>query len=97
MRRETLILLAGLALAGAGRGADLPAAASCAPRAKGWSVATLNGAPGLYRDGKPVAPVLFWQWKIEEQDAKAMSRGAGVDLFGVFGSFPHYANPYWKP
>ena len=70
---------------------------ACQPRAKGWSVATLNGAPGLYRDGKPVAPVLFWQWKIEERDAKAMSRDAGIDLFGVFGSYPHYANPYWKP
>lgn len=28
-------------------------------RTKGWSVATLNGAPGLYRDGKPVAPVFL--------------------------------------
>ncbi len=62
----------------------------------GWRVAELNGAPGLYRDGKPVAPILFWQWEIEEQDARAM-RSADVNLFGVFGSFPHYANPYWKP
>ena len=64
MRHLTISLLFCLALAGLGQGA------------KGWSVATLNGAPGLYRDGKPVAPVLFWQWEIEEQDAKAMSRDA---------------------
>ena len=105
MRHLTISLLGFLALVGLGRGAAFAAAAPCAsaerariaPRAKGWSVATLNGAPGLYRDGKPVAPVLFWQWEIEERDAKAMSRDAGVNLFGVFGSFPHYAHPYWKP
>ena len=63
---------------------------------KGWRVAPLNGAPGLYKDGKPVVPMFFWQWEIEEQDAKAMT-SVGIDQFGVFGSFPHYANPYWKP
>ena len=83
MRHLTISLLGFLALVGLGRGAAFAAAlrpaaenARIAPRAKGWSVATLNGAPGLYRDGKPVAPVLFWQWEIEEQDAKAMSRDA---------------------
>ena len=105
MRHLTFSLLSGLVFVSMGWGASSPtsrvplktAPRSVAPRAKGWSVATLNGAPGLYRDGKPVAPVLFWQWKIKEQDAKAMSRDAGVNLFGVFGSHPHYANPYWKP
>ncbi|MGN0853773.1 MAG: hypothetical protein ACI4Q3_10425 [Kiritimatiellia bacterium] len=63
---------------------------------KGWCVAPLNGAPGLYHEGRPVAPMFFWQWEIEERDAKAMA-SAGVNRFGVFGSFPHYANPYWKP
>ena len=85
MGHLTISLLCCLALAILGQGAAFAAAAPCspaaenartAPRAKGWSVATLNGAPGLYRDGKPVAPVLFWQWEIEEQDAKAMSRDA---------------------
>lgn len=68
----------------------------CEASGAGWIVSELNGAPGLYRDGKPVSPILFWQWEIEEQDARAM-RSADVNLFGVFGSFPHYANPYWKP
>ena len=84
MRHLTISLLCCLALAGLGQAAAFAAAAPCspaaerartAPRARGWSVATLNGAPGLYRDGKPVAPVLFWQWEIEERDAKAMSHG----------------------
>ncbi len=61
-----------------------------------WSIGDQNGAPGLFRNGKPVPPVLFWQWEIEEQDARAM-KSAGVNLFGVFGSFPHYAHPYWLP
>ncbi len=61
-----------------------------------WKVAELNGAPCLFRDGRPVAPMMFWQWEIEEQDAKAMS-GVGVDLFGVFGSTGHYSHPYWRP
>ena len=26
---------------------------------KGWRVAPLNSAPGLYKDGKPVAPMFF--------------------------------------
>ena len=62
--------------------------------AAGWSVSDLNGAPGLFRDGKPVAPILFWQWELEEQDVRNLSK-AGVDLYSCFGSFPHYANPYW--
>jgi len=89
MRAAVVFVLAGLAL---GMQGGVPG-----PREKGWSVAELNGAPGLYRDGRPVAPILFWQWEIMERDAKAMARGAGVDLFGVFGSFPHYAHPYWTP
>ncbi|MCR5413402.1 MAG: hypothetical protein K6F50_01580, partial [Kiritimatiellae bacterium] len=57
-------------------------AAACGK--EGWKVAELNGAPCLFRDGRPVAPIMFWQWEMEEQDAKALA-GAGVDLFGVFG------------
>ena len=67
------------------------------PRTAGWSVGELNGAPGLFRDGKPVAPILFWQWEIMEQDARAMNSTGGISLFGVFGSSLHYANPYWTP
>lgn len=61
---------------------------------EGWHVAEQNGAPGLFLDGRPVAPVMFWQWEAEEQDMKALA-GAGVKLFGIFGSFGHYLNPYW--
>lgn len=67
------------------------------PNATGWSVGELNGAPGLFHDGKPVAPMLFWQWEIKEQDVRAMSKVGGISLFGVFGSSLHYAHPYWKP
>ena len=63
---------------------------------RGWGIGEQNGAPGLFHDRKPVPPILFWQWEIEEQDARAM-RSAEVRLFGVFGSFPHYAHPYWVP
>ena len=61
----------------------------------GWRVAELNGAPGLYRDGKPVPAMMFWQWEPQEQDTRDMS-AAGMDIFAMFGSFPHYRNPYWR-
>ena len=60
-----------------------------------WRVAELNGAPGLYHDGKPVAAMMFWQWEPQEQDTRDMS-AAGMDLFAMFGSFPHYRHPYWR-
>ena len=60
----------------------------------GWRVAELNGAPGRFLDDRPVAPIMFWQWEAEEPDMKALA-GAGVKLFGIFGSFGHYQNPYW--
>ena len=50
------------------------------PPATGWRVAELNGAPGLYRDGQPVAPVLFWQWELLDEDVRAMA-GAGGDAY----------------
>ena len=60
-----------------------------------WEVKDLNGAPGLYRDGAPVAPLFFWQWELQEPDVREMSR-RGFDLFAMFGSFPHYQHPYWR-
>ena len=73
-------------------------AASCGGAAqdrKGWYVAELNGAPGLWHDGKPVPPIMFWQWQLQEQDVKSMS-AAGIELFATMGSFPHYEHPYWR-
>ena len=63
--------------------------------AMAWEVKDLNGAPGLYRDGAPVAPLFFWQWELQEADVREMSR-RGFDLFAMFGSFPHYKHPYWR-
>ena len=60
-----------------------------------WEVKDLNGAPGLFRDGAPVAPLFFWQWELQEPDVREMSR-RGFDLFAMFGSFPHYKHPYWR-
>ena len=39
----------------------------------GWRVAELNGAPGLFLDDRPVAPIMFWQWEAEEPDMKALA------------------------
>ena len=72
----------------------LALSAACAAEG-GWRVADLNGAPGLYHNGKPVPALLFWQWEPEEKDVKDMS-AAGIDLFALFGSMPHYRNPYWR-
>ena len=62
----------------------------------GWHVAELNGAPGLFLDDRPVAPIMFWQWEAEEQDMRALA-DADVKLFGIFGSFGHYQNPLLGP
>ncbi len=62
---------------------------------KGWSVLDLKGSPCLYQDGKPVTPVMFWQWDLKEQDVRDMTR-TGMQLFSMFGSTQHYADPYWK-
>ena len=61
----------------------------------GWRVAELNGAPGLWHDGKPVPAMMFWQWEPQEKDTRDMS-SVGMDIFAMFGSFPHYRNPYWR-
>lgn len=67
--------------------------AYCGPE-KGWRVAEWKGAPALFHDGKPVPPILFWQWEMQQEDARALS-DAGVGMFSMFGSFGHYANPYF--
>ena len=61
-----------------------------------WAVGEVNGAPGLLRNGRPVAPILFWQWELEEQDVRDLST-VGLELYSCFGSFPHYTHPYWTP
>ena len=59
-----------------------------------WHVAELNGAPALYHDGKPVPPMMFWQWQLQEKDVKDLS-AVGMEIFSMFGSVPHYEHPYW--
>ena len=61
----------------------------------GWRVAELNGAPGLWHDGKPVPAMMFWQWEPQEKDSLDMS-AAGMELFAMFGSLTHYKHPYWR-
>ena len=61
----------------------------------GWRVGDVNGAPGLLHGGKPVAPIMFWQWEPQESDVRDMAK-AGVELFTMFGSRPHYEHPYWR-
>ncbi len=60
----------------------------------GWRVAELNGAPGLFLDDRPVAPIMFWQWEAEEPDMKALA-DAGVKLFGIFEDVVLSANRAW--
>ena len=61
---------------------------------KGWYVGSWEGAPLLFHDGSPVTPLLFWQWEMQEQDAKAME-DAGVNLFSMFGSHIAYDHPFF--
>ncbi len=61
-----------------------------------WSVREHLGMPGLWRDGEPVTPMIFWQWKPEAYEVEHFS-GVGLNLFSFFGSFQHYDHPYWKP
>ena len=61
-----------------------------------WSVRQHRGMPGLWKDGQPVTPMLFWQWKPEAYEVERFSN-AGITLFSFFGSFQHYDHPYWKP
>lgn len=85
------VLLLGFLLACApdGRSASVSVSSD-----RGWRVASWRGAPALFHDGKPVPPILFWQWEMQEEDARALSR-VGVDRFSMFGSFGHYAHPYF--
>ncbi|MCC6353450.1 MAG: hypothetical protein IT577_06165 [Verrucomicrobiae bacterium] len=76
-----------------------PEAAAATPSSTAhpvWSVREWRGMPGLWRDGQPVAPMIFWQWKPEAYEVEHFS-AAGIDLFSFFGSFQHYDQPYWKP
>ena len=75
----------------------LPAIASDAspPKRPVWSVQAWQGMPGLWKDGQPVTPMLFWQWQPEAYEIENFSK-AGINLFSAFGSFQHHAHPYWR-
>ena len=81
---KQLIAASCIVLAGAAGGEVAP----------GWRVAELNGAPGLYHNGKPVAAMMFWQWEPQEKDTRDMS-AAGIELFTMFGE-PCSRDPYWR-
>ncbi len=78
-------------------GSTLIAADAPAPPLKKpvWSVRGWQGMPGLWRDDQPVTPMMFWQWQPEAYEVAHFSE-AGINLFSFFGSFQHYAHPYWK-
>lgn len=63
--------------------------------APAWSVGDVGGSPGLLKDGRPVSPTLFWQWRLEKTDVRALT-GVGVTNFSCFGSTQHYQSPYLK-
>lgn len=65
------------------------------PKKPVWSVQEWQGMPGLWKDDQPVTPMLFWQWQPEAYEIDSFSK-AGINLFSSFGSFQHYAHPYWK-
>lgn len=62
---------------------------------KGWYVGMWEGAPLLFHGGSPVPSLMFWQWEMEEQDAKGLAK-AGVNLFNMFGSHVAYDNPFFR-
>lgn len=82
--------LLGLLLASSALAAEKPAERPV------WSVRDHRGAPGLWRDGEPVTPMIFWQWHPEPFEIGKFS-AAGLSLFSFFGSYQHYDHPYWKP
>ena len=55
----------------------------------GWRVAELNGAPGLFLDDRPVAPIMFWQWEAEESDMKALVWALSESILGPRGIQRH--------
>lgn len=59
-----------------------------------WSVREHQGMPGLWKDGQPVTPMIFWQWQPDPYEVEHMS-AAGISLFSFFGSKQHYEHPYW--
>jgi len=61
-----------------------------------WSVREYQGMPGLWKDGQPVTPMIFWQWAPDAYEVEHFS-AAGIGLFSFFGSTQHYAHPYWLP
>ncbi|MFZ2643676.1 MAG: hypothetical protein WA117_21975 [Verrucomicrobiia bacterium] len=92
-RRGSIVSLLSLVLTAPTLAADtVPQVSSTRPV---WSVREWQGMPGLWKDGQPVAPMIFWQWKPEAYEIEHFSE-AGINLFSFFGSFQHYAHPYWK-
>ena len=61
-----------------------------------WQVAPHNGAPALFRDGKPIPCVMFKpHTEALDADFRDLS-GVGVHLYNIGASWQHHCNPYWK-
>jgi hypothetical protein len=70
--------------------------AIASPRASAqWAVKQAGGAPSLWKDGRPVAPMMFWLSYPLEYEVQEFSK-AGIDIFSFFRSSQHYSTPYWK-
>lgn len=58
-----------------------------------FTIRNHQGAPTLFKNGKPVFPLLFWQSEVLDRDAHAFY-DAGVEIFSCFRSQHKYAS-YW--
>ncbi|NLY03085.1 MAG: hypothetical protein GXY83_44105, partial [Rhodopirellula sp.] len=94
---KTIARRAALVLSIVAVGSQLIAAGLPAPTPDGpaWSVQEWQGMPALWKENQPVTPMLFWQWKPEAYEIQHFSK-TGINLFSFFGSFQHYAHPFWR-
>lgn len=60
-----------------------------------WEVKEYRAAPFLWKDGKPIYPMMFWESYPSEWETKEFTR-RGMELFSFFRSGQHYDHPWWK-
>lgn len=65
------------------------------PQTDAFEIQDLKGAPCIFRNGKPVCPIFFWEsfpqtWETEEFSKR------GMELFSAFRTSQHYEHDWWK-